>query len=88
MSTATHDDDNNSNPINCYKAGDCVRTIYGAGVVTVAPTRPDELLFYTIRLWRVPGQSIASAVPARLTSAAVRACVLDFLRDARRHTMS
>ena len=79
MSTATDDDhaheDDNNNPVNCYKAGDCVRTIYGAGVVTVAPTRPDELLFYTIRLWRVPGQSIASAVPARLTSAAVRACV-------------
>ena len=65
-------DDNNSDSNKNYKAGDCVRTIYGAGVITATPTDTD--LFYTVRLWRVPGQSIASAALARLTVAAVRAC--------------
>lgn len=84
VSTETNDDN------NCYyKAGDCVRTIYGAGVITVAPTDGD-LLFYTVRLWRVPGQSFASAALARLTVAAVRMCVcaLDiYLPYPRRHAM-
>ena len=62
-----------------YKEGDCVRTIYGAGVVTVAPAATttttlseEKHLFFRVRLWRVPGQSIASAVIAVLTPDAVR----------------
>ena len=81
------DNNNNNNNNKNYKAGDCVRTIYGAGVITATPT-DDDSLFYTVRLWRVPGQSIASAALARLTVAAVRACVhLIVLTDPRRHAV-
>jgi len=57
-----------------YKAGDCVKTIYGAGVVTAYDDDDDENAnyFYRVRLWRIPGQSVASSTVARLTPPSVR----------------
>ena len=69
--------------------GDAVLTRYGAGVIVGESKRAENdddglAFFYQVRLWRVPGKSIASSSLAYLTPSSVRSicmymCVLIFV---------
>jgi len=49
-----------------YQVGDTVKTSYGAGVIV-----GEKDGFYSVRLWRIPGKSIASSSLAYLRSSTV-----------------
>lgn len=78
----------NNHSTSFYKPGDCVRTLYGVGVITAISTNTnnnrkdsdntgtddddDAMGLIRLRLWRVPGQSIGSAAIAYLQPSTVR----------------
>ena len=53
-----------------FRPGDSVWTAFGAGVIV--KDKNENELFYTVRLWRVPGKSIASSSLAFLHPSSVR----------------
>ena len=52
---------------NAFCPGDPVLTIYGTGVIV--QQRKDS--FYAVRIWRIPGKSMASSALALLAPSAV-----------------
>lgn len=55
--------------VDSFKAGDVVETAYGVGVIV--ENRPDDDVFFAVRLWRQPGKSVATAALAYLQRNAV-----------------